>query len=85
MTKVKNPKQLGKLLRQIREKLGYPLIAVTGFLKDDHKINCSVTNLAKIERGEFNCKANLLASLCLIYEVSISDVVYINPKKSKNH
>lgn len=83
MTRIKTPKVLGKSLRALREHIKYPLIAVTGFLKDDYRIQCSVTNLAKIERGEFNCKANLLAALCLIYEVSLDEVAYTMKPKFK--
>ena len=77
MTRIRDKMSLGKKLRKYRETIGLPLVAVTGFLKDDYKIECSITNLAKIERGEFNCKANLIAALALIYEVDLNDTMYI--------
>ncbi len=76
MTQLRDRVSIGKILRKQRKIKGWPLVAVTGFLEDDYKITCSITNLAKLERGEFQCKANTLAALCLIYEIDISKVIY---------
>ena len=76
MPKIRGQVSIGKLLRKHREDLGYPLIVVIGFLKDDHRIVFSESSLAKVERGEFFMKVNLLAALCLIYEIEPSEIIY---------
>jgi transcriptional regulator with XRE-family HTH domain len=66
---------IGKILREYRKTKGWPLVEVSELL-NDYKITCSRPNLAKIEQGQFRCKADVLAALCLLYEIDINDIAY---------
>lgn len=75
-------KHIGKKLKEIREQAKMPQDVAVECLKDI-KINCSKPNLSKIERGLITCRADILAGLCLIYEVSPELILYSESKKSK--
>ncbi len=74
-------KLIGKALKEYREKSKMPQDVAIECLKD-LKIACSKPNLSKIERDIIKCRADILAGLCLVYDVDINDVVY-ELKKSK--
>lgn len=78
MPQVCDPESLGKKLRKARNEANLPLVAVVGFLKDDHNLSCSISNLAKIERGDFQAKSNIIAALCLIYDLDPRKLLFRN-------
>lgn len=74
--KLKDKLALGKALRKCRKDLHETLASVTEELERKYDVQCSITNLAKVERGEFQAKSNLIAALCLIYKVDPKEILY---------
>ncbi len=72
-------RKIGKELKRIRETKEIPQDVVIESLKD-LKIQCSKANLSKIERDLISCRADILAALCLIYEIS-PDLILFTYKK----
>lgn len=68
-------RKIGKELKRIREAHGMPQDVVVESLMDN-RIKCSKPNLSKIERDLISCRADILAALCLIYEISTDLVLY---------
>jgi hypothetical protein len=59
------------------------LRTIAAILRSDYGISCTATNLAKIERGEYQCKAVILAALCLAYDVTSDEVLYTKRNDSQ--
>ena len=73
------PKQirrdLGKFLKKIREDKRMTLLEVTAYLQM-YRIKCSHANLSRIEAGLQKPKADLVAALAIIYEISTEDILF---------
>lgn len=76
MGRVKIRKKIGKILRIARGKKKLSLeqvIAKINLLG----IDCSKSNLSRIELDEVSCRLDIFAGLALIYQVNFDDIVYI--------
>ena len=69
-------KEIGTFLRKARLYKDFSLDQVVVDLLDDYKLQCSKSNLARIERNEIPCRHDILAALCLILGVDVNTVLY---------
>ncbi|MDD9897434.1 MAG: hypothetical protein OXU45_00390 [Candidatus Melainabacteria bacterium] len=77
MRRLKTQKMIAKSLRKARLDSQMPLEVVIEDLKD-LKVKCSRANLNKVEIGQISCRADILAALCLIYDIKVEEVLYKN-------
>ena len=68
-------RQIGKYLKKLREKANLSRAEVSRYLSY-YEIKCSRTNLIRIEENESPPRADILAGLGMIYEVSVDSIVY---------
>ena len=68
-------KNLGKLLKKIREKEKMSLNEVVAYLSL-YKIKCSKSNLSRIELENGPVRSDILAGLALVYDKNIDELIY---------
>lgn len=68
-------RSIGGYLRKIRSQQNRPLDEIVVELKD-LDVNCSKSNLARIERDVISCRTEILAGLCKIYGVTSDSVLF---------
>ena len=66
---------IGKFLRKVREEKRMSMTEVSAYLSL-HKIKCSRTNLSRIESDNATIRHDIIAGLCIIYEISADEVLF---------
>jgi transcriptional regulator with XRE-family HTH domain len=68
-------RDLGKFLKKLRESKKMTLLEVSAYLSM-HRIKCSHANLSRIEGGIQTPKADTIAALAIIYEISSDEILF---------
>lgn len=68
-------RKIGTFLRKKRNEMKVPLDQVVAEL-DLLNIECSKSALSRLEREAISCRADILAGLCLIYDLDPREVLY---------
>ncbi len=75
MRKMRDQVAVGKLLKARRKAHKITLNIVVQEL-ERLNIKCSRPNLGRIEKGNITLRADILAALCHIYEVSMEEIMF---------
>ncbi len=65
----------GKFLNKVRKERRMSITEVSAYLSL-YKIKCSRTNLARIEADNATIRHDILAGLCIIYDISAEEVLF---------
>jgi len=68
-------RDLGKFLKKLRESKRMTLLEVSAYLSMN-RIKCSHANLSRIESGIQTPKADTIAALAIIYEISADEILF---------
>lgn len=75
MRKLRTQIAIGKLLRATRKAHKITLNIVFEELKG-YEVQCSRSNLGKIEKGKVALRADILAALSNIYNISMEEIMF---------
>lgn len=74
-------RELGRHIRKLRDEKKMSLDEVVAYLSL-YKVECSRSNLNRIEMENGTIRSDILAGLAMIFEVSADELLYRENKKS---
>lgn len=75
---------IGRTLKRIRERKNFSKQEIIRELKKRFRIHFSASSFSRMESGQSTPKANIVAALCLIYDVNLLNIMLTNHEYDYN-